>query len=150
MTNTSSAEAITPQPTGPRPGGATTRGAIEKAARSLFAERGFEGASVRAIAGTAGVDPSLVIRHFGSKEALYRAVLERYLGKIQAERIAARDRAAVLTGQGYVVWDTEEFAAMLDWLRAHNRRGDRNRITTRVVYCWSCWHHLRIGDTGHR
>ena len=34
----------------------------------------------------------------------------------------ARDRATVLTEQGYVVWDTEEFAAMLDWLRAYNRR----------------------------
>lgn len=31
------------------------------------------------------------------------------------------DRAAVLTGQHYVVWDTEEFSAMLDWLRAHNQ-----------------------------
>lgn len=32
------------------------------------------------------------------------------------------DRDSVLTGQGYVPWDTEEFSAMLDWLKAHNQR----------------------------
>lgn len=53
-----------------RPAGRATRAAIEEAARRLFAERGFD-ASVRAIATEAGVDPALVIRHFGSKEALF-------------------------------------------------------------------------------
>lgn len=54
-----------------RPAGRATRTAIEDAARALFAERGFEAASIRAIAAEAGVDPALVIRHFGSKEALF-------------------------------------------------------------------------------
>ena len=31
------------------------------------------------------------------------------------------DRETVLTGQWYVVWDTEEMAAMLDWMRAYNQ-----------------------------
>ncbi len=31
------------------------------------------------------------------------------------------DRAAVLTGQWYVVWDTEEFSELLDWMRAYNQ-----------------------------
>ena len=31
------------------------------------------------------------------------------------------DRDAVLVGQHYVAWDTEEFSALLDWLRAYNR-----------------------------
>lgn len=31
------------------------------------------------------------------------------------------NRAAALTGQGYVAWDTEEFSRMLDWVRAHNQ-----------------------------
>jgi erythromycin esterase len=30
-------------------------------------------------------------------------------------------RAAVLTGLGYVPWDTEEFSAMLDWIRVYNQ-----------------------------
>ncbi len=32
------------------------------------------------------------------------------------------DLATVLTGQGYVVWDTEELMAMLAWMRAYNQR----------------------------
>lgn len=30
------------------------------------------------------------------------------------------DRATVLTGQGWIVWDTEELAALLHWMRAYN------------------------------
>ena len=63
-----------------RPAGRATRAAIEEAARVLFADRGFEGASVRAIAAQAGVDPALVIRHFGSKEALFLRTVDTSLG----------------------------------------------------------------------
>jgi erythromycin esterase len=39
------------------------------------------------------------------------------------------DRAAVLTGQGYTAWDTEEFSALLDWLRAYNQKvPDERRV----------------------
>jgi AcrR family transcriptional regulator len=62
--------------TSPRPAGIATRAAIQAAARDLFAERGFEGTSVRAIAAEAGVDPALVIRYFGTKEALFLRCLE--------------------------------------------------------------------------
>ena len=37
------------------------------------------------------------------------------------------DRAAVLTGQHYMAWDTEEIAALLDWLRAHNQNAAEDR-----------------------
>jgi len=49
----------------------TTRSAILGAARSLFTRDGYEGAGVRDIAASAGVDPALVIRYFGSKEQLF-------------------------------------------------------------------------------
>lgn len=45
--------------------------AIRRAATTLFRRNGFAGTSVREIARVAGVDPALVIRHFGSKEALF-------------------------------------------------------------------------------
>jgi len=48
-----------------------SRDAIWAAATRLFPARGYAGTSVRDIAEEAGVDPALVIRHFGSKESLF-------------------------------------------------------------------------------
>lgn len=55
---------------------ATTREAIRAAAATLFAERGYAGVSVREIAKAAGVDASLVIRHFRTKEALFLETMQ--------------------------------------------------------------------------
>ncbi|NDU74301.1 TetR family transcriptional regulator [Actinomadura sp. DSM 109109] len=52
---------------------AATRTAILDAARRRFAEDGYERATIRAIAADAGIDPSMVIRYFGSKADLYAA-----------------------------------------------------------------------------
>lgn len=49
---------------------------ILDAAREEFAARGFAGATIRAIAGAAGVDPSLVMQHYGSKAALFNAAVQ--------------------------------------------------------------------------
>jgi len=46
------------------------------AARTAFAERGFDGATIRGIATAAGVDPALVHHYFGSKDALFLAAVE--------------------------------------------------------------------------
>jgi len=48
-----------------------TRDAILGAARSLFAEKGFDAVGVRDIASGAGVNAALVIRYFGGKEKLF-------------------------------------------------------------------------------
>ena len=45
------------------------------AARATFAERGFDGATIRAIAADAGVDPALVHHYFGSKDQLFLAAI---------------------------------------------------------------------------
>lgn len=50
-----------------------TEAAILDAARELFAELGYERATIRGVAGRAGVDPALVMQHFGSKEGLFAA-----------------------------------------------------------------------------
>ena len=63
-------------PRGRRPGSPDTKAAILDAARPLFAERGFNGTSIRAVAADAGVDPSLVHHYFGTKADLYAASLE--------------------------------------------------------------------------
>ncbi|NYF54214.1 TetR/AcrR family transcriptional regulator [Micromonospora purpureochromogenes] len=67
---------MTPRRTGRRPGNPDTRQAILAAARTAFAERGFDAASIRVIATAAGVDPALVHHYFGSKEELFRATVE--------------------------------------------------------------------------
>jgi AcrR family transcriptional regulator len=57
--------------TGRRPGEPATRERIAEAARHLFAERGFDRTSVRAVAAEAGVDPALVHHYFGTKQRLF-------------------------------------------------------------------------------
>ncbi|MFC4909153.1 TetR/AcrR family transcriptional regulator [Actinomadura gamaensis] len=52
---------------------ARTRAAILAAAQRRFAADGYDRATIRAIAADAGIDPSMVIRYFGSKAALYTA-----------------------------------------------------------------------------
>ena len=59
---------------GRRPGETQTREAIASAARSQFAEVGYDRATMRSIASAARVDPALIVHFFGSKEALFREV----------------------------------------------------------------------------
>jgi AcrR family transcriptional regulator len=46
-------------------------------ARALFAERGFEAASIEEVASRAGVSKPIVYEHFGSKEGIYEVVKDR-------------------------------------------------------------------------
>src|SRR5262245_18314829 len=52
----------------------TARARIRQAAMAHFAEHGFERATIRGIAATAGVPPGLLRHHFGSKQELRDAV----------------------------------------------------------------------------
>lgn len=61
---------------GRRPGGPDTRGQILASARRSFAEKGFGGTTIRAVAVDAEVDPALVHHYFGSKDDLFLAALE--------------------------------------------------------------------------
>ena len=50
------------------------------------------------------------------------------------------DPASVLTGQGYVVWDTEELAAMVAWMRAPSSSGSVPMtcwMSESLMPCWS-------------
>jgi AcrR family transcriptional regulator len=61
---------------GRRPGAPDTRAEVLTAARSSFAEKGFRGTTIRAVAASAGVDPALVHHYFGTKDDLFVAALE--------------------------------------------------------------------------
>lgn len=54
-------------------------------ALSAFATHGFEGAGTRGIAEAAGAPQGLIRHHFGSKEGLWRAVVERGLAEVMAD-----------------------------------------------------------------
>jgi AcrR family transcriptional regulator len=81
--------------------GEETRGRILEAALDLFAASGFEGASTRTIAERAGVNLPAIQYYFGSKEGLYRAVVEQFSQEIRAgvAPIAERIRAELASGQ---------------------------------------------------
>lgn len=64
------------RPPGRRPGPTETREEILAAARGLFAEKGYDGASLRAIARAADVDPALVHHYFGNKEGVFVAAMQ--------------------------------------------------------------------------
>jgi AcrR family transcriptional regulator len=57
----------------PRRRAEATRTAILDAARERFGAEGYERATIRAIAADAGIDPAMVMRHFGSKDRLFAA-----------------------------------------------------------------------------
>lgn len=65
-----------------------TQALILDAAEQLFAAQGYGGTSIRQIAEAAGVNLGMFHYYWGSKQALCRAVLERRLGPIMAERMA--------------------------------------------------------------
>ncbi|HET9221202.1 MAG TPA: helix-turn-helix domain-containing protein, partial [Roseiflexaceae bacterium] len=54
-----------------------TREAILDAAEAVFAEHGFDGVSVDAIAAAAGYNKSLIFQYFGDKLGLYTEVVKR-------------------------------------------------------------------------
>lgn len=59
----------------PAAGGRDTRSDILRAARTLFADLGFERTTMRAVAARAGVDVALIYHHYGSKDELLAAAL---------------------------------------------------------------------------
>jgi AcrR family transcriptional regulator len=59
------------------------REVIESAATEVFAERGYQGASIDEIARRSGVSPPIVYDHFDSKLDLHRRLLERHFADLR-------------------------------------------------------------------
>lgn len=62
--------------------GLQTRGAIEQAARKLFAERGFHGTTLGDITSAAGKSPAVFYRYFTDKEDLLAALAQSFLREV--------------------------------------------------------------------
>jgi AcrR family transcriptional regulator len=112
-------EAETPRRRGRRAGGADTRAALLAAAREVFGEQGYQGATVRAIAARAGVDAAMVNHWFGGKQGLFSAILELpFDPSILIDRVTAGsvDTIAERVLHTFItLWDTHEgrFAALM-------------------------------------
>jgi AcrR family transcriptional regulator len=66
------------------PGERQARARILQAAEELFAARGYAGTSIRDITSKAGVNGAMVHYYFGSKEGLYRALIENAMATVRA------------------------------------------------------------------
>jgi TetR/AcrR family transcriptional regulator len=102
-----------------------TRERIVAAAVKAFAKKGFHGASTRDIARRARTNQGLITYHFRSKDALWRAAVERIFGMLEkrlAERAAAlefddpreRTRAVVREYVRFTAAHPELFRIMVD------------------------------------
>ncbi len=61
--------------------GDSTREIVIQSAREVFAERGFEGASLKMISNRCGVSVGLILHHFKSKKGLHEVVLAGLAGE---------------------------------------------------------------------
>jgi len=97
------------------PRSAETQARIIAAARPLFAEHGYAGTTVRAVAAAAGIHPSMVMRYFDSKEGLFAAAAEFDLRLPDFSQIRHADLGVALVRQFLARW---EGAGAGDELRA--------------------------------
>lgn len=97
-----------------------SRTAILDAAEALFAGKGYRGTSVREIGEAAGVSRGTPGYFFGSKERLYRAVLERASNAARAVLSGALEAAAA-KGGGPEALLREGVGAILEFLSARPR-----------------------------
>lgn len=101
---------VTGRRSGRRPGKQNTRDQILSAARLAFAQHGYGGTTVRAVAASAAVDPALVYHYFGTKEKLFLALMDapidprQYVDTIidgPVDRLAERMLRTILE-----IWDS--------------------------------------------
>ena len=113
-----------------------TEACILQEARRLFAEEGFERATIRAVAGRTGVDPALVMQYFGSKEGLFAAAMKGAHGGGTA-RTAPREEipSAVLRDALTKFEGTDDREAAVALLRNFLTHPEANRIMRDEVLC---------------
>jgi AcrR family transcriptional regulator len=106
---------MSPSKSGARPqrarmSSAERREQLIDVARSLFAERGFEGSAIEEIASRAGVSKPIVYEHFGGKEGLYAVVVDR-----EVRQLLSMMRSA-LTGDDPRTLLEQAAIALLDYI----------------------------------
>jgi len=90
-----------------------TKAAILAAARERFAADGFERATIRAIAGKAGIDPALVMRYFGNKQKLFAAAAEFDLRLPDLTQIPRDQLGVTLARHFFKRWEEDDILQAL-------------------------------------
>jgi AcrR family transcriptional regulator len=98
----SSVNLTAPQTPGTRMRADERRALVLEAATQVIGERGYHGATTDAVARAAGVSQPYVVRMFGSKEALFLAVLDRALDRLMGTFVAAVDEGKEAASTGDV------------------------------------------------
>jgi len=129
-------------PTRRRLSGDERRESLLDAALQVFAERGYEGASIGAIARQAGVSKSLIYEHFPSKLELHLAVLQRHGRELEErlERALAGEknpergtRVAIRTFLDFVAERRDSWRILVAEVHEPRARAELERIVERVT-----------------
>ncbi|MEL6824617.1 MAG: TetR/AcrR family transcriptional regulator [Pseudomonadota bacterium] len=106
-----------------------TRELLLDRAESLFAERGFYGVSIAAIANELGLTKQALLHHYGSKERLYGEVLKRISTRFETETPASDDptqafKSYILKLQNPMPGQTDSTRVLMRELLDNKRRAD--------------------------
>ena len=115
--------------TAPRPrDAAATRAAILAAARARFGRDGYERTTLRAVARDVGVDPALVVRYSGGKEALFARAVDFRLDLPDLTGLAPEEVGRALLHRFFEVWEGDgTFLALLRASATHEAAAARMR-----------------------
>lgn len=100
-----------------------TRTAILDAARERFAADGYERATIRAIARDANIDPSMVMRYYGSKEGLFAAAVAVDLKLPDLTALPREEVGRALVTHFLDMWEENEVLTALLRVGVTNQAG---------------------------
>lgn len=86
---------------------------ILSAARKIFAAEGYEGATIRAIAADASINPAMVMRYFGTKEGLFAAIATLDLKAGALALVPPESLGEALVTHLLALWEDEHDGAAL-------------------------------------
>jgi AcrR family transcriptional regulator len=104
-----------------------TRDRILEQARKLFAQEGYDRTTIRTVAAAADINPSLVLRYYGSKEGLFAAVANFNLEIPDLSAVPHAELGRTLVRHFLQRWDArgEELPALLRVAVTHDQARER-------------------------
>ncbi len=90
-----------------------TRSTILAAARTRFAAEGYDATTIRAIAADADIDPSMVMRYYGSKDGLFAAAIDVELHLPDLTQQSRQNLGQALMRQWVEIWERDRSNELL-------------------------------------